>query len=53
MTEELLTAVKEMRDLQKQYFLTRDKAILTAAKLTEKLVDRMIIQLTDKNLFNI
>ena len=34
--------VKKMRNLQKQYFRTRDKTVLSESKNQEKIIDQMI-----------
>lgn len=46
MDNELITAVKQMRYLQKQYFKTRDYRILMDSKAAERAVDEMIERLT-------
>ena len=40
--QDLLTAVKDMRNKQKVYFQTRKGWDLTAAKAAEKVVDEMV-----------
>lgn len=45
--QELMTAIKEMRRLQKEYFKTRDKSVLFRSKLQEKKVDLMIREYED------
>lgn len=40
--EAFISLVKQMRDLQKQYFKTRDYTILSQAREAEKAVDRAI-----------
>ena len=42
MLNEFLSAVEEMRNLQKEYFKTRSSIILKAAKEAERKVDKMI-----------
>ena len=41
-TETFVDAVREMRDLQKKYFLTRDSHVLTEARRAERVVDRLL-----------
>ena len=41
-------AVEKMRRLQKQYFQTRDRAVLIESKEQEKVVDNWIRDLQDK-----
>lgn len=43
--------VIEMRNLQKAYFKTRDRAILEQSKAAERKVDAYIKQKTDPSLF--
>jgi tRNA A37 threonylcarbamoyltransferase TsaD len=40
----LLTEVKKMRDLQKEYFKTRDKKTMMEAMIQEKVVDSLVSQ---------
>lgn len=40
--ENLAKQVKIMRDLQKEYFKTRDKVVLSKSKAQERIVDQMI-----------
>lgn len=42
--EELTAAVANMRDLQRQYFKTRDTRILTQARNAEREVDRILAE---------
>ena len=42
------TLVKEMRDAQKLYFKTRKTGVLIRAKELEARVDRMIVQIQNK-----
>lgn len=42
--EEILRAVREMRNAQKQYFLTKSPADLRTAKDWEKKVDTMVAE---------
>lgn len=42
MEKEIITAVKLMREAQKEYFRTRDKQALQKSKALEKRVDNMI-----------
>ena len=44
-------AVKEMRYLQKQYFKTRDRAILEQSKATERAVDEYLLNQQKPKLF--
>lgn len=45
--EQFLETVKEMRELQKQYFQTRDKGILDRCRFIEKVVDLHIYKATN------
>lgn len=50
--KELIQAVKLMRELQKKYFRTRDREVLSQSKEAEKRVDAIITELTkEKGLF--
>lgn len=42
MEKEIITAVKAMREAQKEYFRTRDKQTLQKSKALEKRVDNMM-----------
>lgn len=42
MEKEIITAVKAMREAQKEYFRTRDKQALQKSKALEERVDNMI-----------
>lgn len=44
MEQQIITAVKAMRDAQKEYFRTRDKELLRKSKALEKKVDALINQ---------
>jgi hypothetical protein len=45
--EQFLETVAKMRELQKQYFKTRDTSILDQCRFTEKLVDLHIHKVTN------
>lgn len=45
--------VKKMRLLQKQYFRTRDKTVLSESKNQEKIIDQMIEDLENPSIFPI
>ena len=47
----LVTAVKNMRQLQKEYFKTRDLDVLSRSKVAEKEVDRLLEELENPGLF--
>ena len=40
--ESVVAVVREMRKLQKEYFRTRDKGVLVAAKKVEANLDKML-----------
>lgn len=42
---DLAKEVKQMRDLQKEYFKNRDKIVLQTSKQKERLVDNMVEQI--------
>ena len=46
-----IDAVKEMRKLQKEYFVTRDSNVLTNAKKAERVVDRLLDTMEQPKLF--
>lgn len=48
----LIEAVREMRDLQKKYFATRDRAVLNEARKAEKEVDALLKEIEHPGLFN-
>lgn len=43
--------VKEMRRLQVEYFKRRDTGILEQSKQQERLIDRMVKEILEPNLF--
>lgn len=45
MMDEFVKTVQEMRNAQKEYFKTRDKAILAKSKELERKVDNMLSNL--------
>ncbi len=45
--ERFVASVEQMRDLQKQYFKTRDRGILQQSKNAEREVDKAIKELND------
>lgn len=49
---DLLQLVKEMRDLQKEYFKCRNKDILIASKVAEKKVDEAVARLQREQYIN-
>ena len=49
--EELFQAVKNMRQLQKEYFRTRDKAVMAKSIAAEKEVDRILEEIDNPGLF--
>ena len=53
MMDEFVKTVQEMRNAQKEYFKTRDKAILAKSKELERKVDNMLSNLVPNmpNLF--
>lgn len=46
--ERLLTEVKEMRRLQKEYFRSRSQETLRKSKAQEVIVDRLLVELESK-----
>ena len=50
----LISAVKAMREAQKEYFRTRDRQVLQRSKALEKRVDALIAEYDNqqKELFN-
>lgn len=40
--EEFATLIKSLRDMQKKYFQTRDRAQLEVCKISERLIDRQV-----------
>ena len=49
--DSFIDAVKEMRKLQKEYFVTRDSNVLTNAKKAERVVDRLLDKMEQPKLF--
>ena len=47
----LIEAVREMRDLQKKYFTTRDRAVLSEARKAEHTVDALLEEIEHPGLF--
>lgn len=48
---EFTTLVRQMRDVQKEYFRTRDKRILACSKELERRVDKAIEEADQPTLF--
>lgn len=46
--EQLAAAGRRMRDLQREYFKTRDRGVLIASKEAEKAFDTMLAQILGK-----
>lgn len=42
MEKQIIAAVKEMREAQREYFRTRDKKALQRSKSLEKMVDELL-----------
>ena len=42
MEKQIIAAVKEMRDAQREYFRTRDKKSLQRSKSLERIVDELL-----------
>ena len=47
----LIEAVREMRDLLKNYFTTRDRAVLSEARKAEHTVDALLEEIEHPGLF--
>ena len=49
--DQLIEKVRKMREMQRKYFLTRDREVLTVAKFFETRVDELLAELGTPNLF--
>ena len=49
--DQIIDEVRKMRQLQKDYFLSRDREILAASKASESRVDKLLKELETPNLF--
>lgn len=49
--DQLIDEVRKMRQLQKEYFLTRGRDILAASKASESRVDKLLKELEAPGLF--